>query len=93
MKTEQILQDLTERLCAALVDDPGGFAVRVCTLIEDPVFRIEVQRHEIAKLIGKQGQMANSIRILVKSCGKKHGFKCYVEIVESEADGEQLANG
>jgi predicted RNA-binding protein YlqC (UPF0109 family) len=54
---------------------------------EDPkktIFRLQMRKSDIGKVVGKHGQTIASIRNLLDAAAAKHGGRATVEIIEDE---------
>jgi len=54
---------------------------------EDPkrtVFRLQMRKSDIGKVVGKHGQTIASIRNLLDAAAGKHGGRATVEIIEDD---------
>jgi predicted RNA-binding protein YlqC (UPF0109 family) len=54
---------------------------------EDPkrtVFRLQMRKSDIGKVVGKHGQTIASIRNLLDAAAAKHGGRATVEIIEDD---------
>lgn len=74
-KQIQILRDLLQTMCDALVDKPDGLTISCYQWGGIPernfVFVISVAKEEKGKLIGKKGQTIESIRTILRGAGKR----------------------
>jgi uncharacterized protein len=74
--------NLIKTIVQPLVDDTyNSLEVKVMPVYDDKTLEIFVMAHEdvIARLIGKEGKVANAIRSLVKSCAYKENLKVLLE--------------
>ncbi len=74
------MTELVEYLVKELVDSPDEVKVSG----DGEVINVSVAKSDMGKIIGKQGRIAKSIRVIVKSVATKQGKKCTVEILEAE---------
>jgi len=54
---------------------------------EDPkrtIFRLQMRKSDIGKVVGKHGQTIASIRNLLDAAAAKHGGRATVEIIEED---------
>lgn len=65
---------------AALVDDPSRTVIRPDTSSLPIVFRVEVPRAELGKLIGRSGRMARALRTVLTARGRKDRVAYALEI-------------
>ena len=75
------MKELVEYIARSLASNPD--AVRVTESIEDGqvILRLEVAPEDKGKVIGRQGRVAQAIRVLVRVAAIKEGTRAMVEIV------------
>ena len=75
------MKELVEYIARSLASNPE--AVRVTESIEDGqvILRLEVAPEDKGKVIGRQGRVAQAIRVLVRVAAIKEGTRAMVEIV------------
>ena len=75
------MKELVEYIARSLASDPD--AVKVTESIEDGqvILRLEVAPEDKGKVIGRQGRVAQAIRVLVRVAAIKEGTRAMVEIV------------
>ena len=76
------MKELLEMIAKALVDNPDQVQVRVIEGEEVIVFELRVHPCDIGKVIGRQGRMAESVRIILGAAGTKMRKRVTVEIIE-----------
>ena len=76
------MKELLEMIAKALVDNPDQVQVRVIEGEEVIVFELRVHPSDLGKVIGRQGRMAESIRIILGAAGMKLRKRVTVEILE-----------
>ncbi len=74
--------DLVEAIAKSLVDHPEAVEVRKVEGRTASVIELRVAPEDMGKVIGKQGRIARSIRIVVKAAALKANVKVAVEIVQ-----------
>ncbi len=76
------MKDLVEYIAKSLVDNPQ--AVDVTEIKEDNsvIIELRVAPEDMGKVIGKQGKIAKSIRILSKAAAAKEGKRVSIEIMK-----------
>ena len=74
--------DLVEAIAKSLVDHPEAVEVRQVEGRTASVIELRVAPEDMGKVIGKQGRIARSIRIVVKDAALKANIKVAVEIVQ-----------
>jgi uncharacterized protein len=75
-----------ETLVQAVVDIPEEVRIE-----EEPgeistTYKVHVAPSDLGKAIGKQGRIANAIRVLVKASAMKHKRKVYLEVVGAPSE-------
>ena len=75
------MKDLVEYIARSLATNPE--AVRVTETIEDGqvILRLEVAPEDKGKVIGRQGRVAQAMRVLVRVAAIKQGTRALLEIV------------
>ena len=75
------MKELVEYIARSLATDPD--AVKVTETIEDGqvILRLEVAPEDKGKVIGRQGRVAQAIRVLVRVAAIKEGTRAMLEIV------------
>jgi predicted RNA-binding protein YlqC (UPF0109 family) len=76
------MKELLEAIAKALVDNPDQVQVRAIEGEEVTVLELRVQPSDLGKVIGRQGRMAESIRIILGAAGMKLRKRVTVEILE-----------
>ena len=75
------MKELIEYIARSLASDPD--AVRVTETVEDDrvVLRLEVAPEDKGKVIGRQGRVAQAMRVLLRIAAVKDGTRADLEIV------------
>lgn len=75
------MKDLIEFIAKGLASQPD--AVRVTEEIEEGrvIFRLEVAAEDKGRIIGRQGRVAQAIRVLLRVAAVKNGTRAVLEIV------------
>lgn len=75
------MKELIEYIAQSLASNPE--AVQVTESLENGrvVFRLEVAPEDKGKVIGRQGRVAQSMRVLLRVAAVKHGTHALLEIV------------
>lgn len=79
-KKETVL--LLQMVVTAICDRPEEVKVDFLQGEQTTVFQIKVATSDIGKVIGKQGQMAAALRMIVKGISGKYNFRAVLEILE-----------
>ena len=76
------MKSLIEQIAKALVDKPEEVSIGVVEGERTSVFELRVDKNDIGKIIGKQGNTARAIRTIISAAGTKLGKRCVLEILE-----------
>jgi predicted RNA-binding protein YlqC (UPF0109 family) len=76
------VKELLEMIAKAIVDNPELVQVRAIEGEEVTVLELRVHPSDLGKVIGRQGRMAESIRIILGAVGMKLRKRVTVEILE-----------
>ncbi len=76
------MKSLIEQIAKALVDKPEEVSIGVVEGERPSVFELRVDKNDIGKIIGKQGNTARAIRTIISAAGTKLGKRCVLEILE-----------
>ena len=76
------MKELVVDIAKALVDQPEAVSVQQVDGERTMVFELRVDKSDIGKVIGKQGNTARAIRTILGAAGTKLGKRCVLEIVE-----------
>ena len=79
------MKELVETIAKALVDEPDQVQVRVIEGEEVTVLQLRVHPSDLGIVIGRQGRMAESIRIILGAVGMKLRRRVVLEIVSGPA--------
>lgn len=77
------MKELIEYIARSLADDPGQVQVRIGrsggpkTIVE-----LRVAREDMGRIIGKNGRVANAIRVLLRVAAQREGKQVTLEVVE-----------
>lgn len=82
--TQGIDRDFVEYIVKQLVDHPEE--VEVTRTVDDlgVLITLKVHPEDMGKIIGKSGQTAKSLRILLRVIGSKNNLRVNLKIVEPE---------
>lgn len=77
------MKELLEVIVKGIVDQKDDVIIIETVKDENTIeYLISVDKNEIGKIIGKQGRIIKSIRVIAKSMSVKANKKYFVEIVE-----------
>ncbi len=76
------MKDLLTKIVQAVVDNPEQVSVSELEASHTTVLELRVAKEDMGRVIGKQGRMANAIRVLLSAASGKAGKRHMLEIVE-----------
>ncbi|MEF9427166.1 MAG: KH domain-containing protein [Candidatus Mariimomonas ferrooxydans] len=76
------MKGLIELMAKTLVDKPEEVTVAEVEGERTVVFELRVATSDIGKVIGKQGNTARAMRIILSAAGAKLGKRCVLEILD-----------
>lgn len=76
------MKELIETIVKPLVDFPEDVHVDVEEEANTITYKLNVNKTDMGKVIGKQGRVAKSIRTVVYAAGASLQKKIYLEIIE-----------
>lgn len=76
------MKDLLIAIAQGLVEDPSAIRVDTDEPTEDGtvVYHLHVAENDIGRVIGKQGRIAKSIRIIMRAAATRNNTRVAVEI-------------
>lgn len=79
-------RDFVELVVKQIVDNPD--AVKVARTVDEMgvLITLEVAKEDMGKIIGKGGQTAKAIRILLRIIGSKNNARVNLKIVEPDKE-------
>jgi hypothetical protein len=75
-------KDLAHYIVGSLVDNPDQVAVTEIDSGNRVIVEVQVAASDMGRVIGKGGNVVNSIRTLLQVLAVKHGKRVSLEIVE-----------
>ena len=85
-RTEQIV-DYVSYVVESLVDDPESVKVTESWEGDELFVDVEVAENERGRIIGKQGRLIRSMRVVVRAAAGRDGTRASVELLEGDDDG------
>lgn len=76
------MQEFLDYVLRQLIDFPDEMILTRAEVSKRIVFRVQLRKSDIGKVIGKHGQTIEAIRNLLGAAGARHGEKAVLEIVE-----------
>ena len=81
-KEEETLKDFLEKIVKFIVDNPDEVDITEAEEDGAKVYKLKVGQGDLGKVIGKNGQNANSLRKLLGAIGAKNGQRVQLKILE-----------
>ncbi len=75
------MKELVEYIAKSLVDDPSQVHVTEVQRGASTLLELEVAPEDMGRVIGRNGRVANAMRILVRVLAAKEGKRVTLEIV------------
>lgn len=76
------MKEYLEHIVKSLVDNPDQVDVMEIAGSRTTVYELRVAQADLGKVIGKQGQTAKSIRIILSAAAARQGMRAVLEILE-----------
>lgn len=76
------MQDLIAYIVRSLVDDPTQVQVSQSHHGADVDVQLEVAKEDMGRVIGKNGRVANAMRILLRVAAAREGKRVSLDILE-----------
>ena len=74
---KQILLDITK----AIVEDPDSVLATEKVIGDTVVLELSVAKHDMGRVIGKEGKIAKSIRTVMRAAAAKENKRVIVDII------------
>jgi predicted RNA-binding protein YlqC (UPF0109 family) len=75
-------KDLVEYIAKSLVDLPEEVSVNVIEGEQSTILELKVASNDVGKVIGKQGRIANAVRVILSASAAKSGKHVQLEILD-----------
>ena len=75
------MKELIEYMAKALVDDPDSVRVEEIEGTRATIYELRVSPDDMGRVIGKQGRVANAMRVLLRAAAARQGRRVTLEIV------------
>jgi predicted RNA-binding protein YlqC (UPF0109 family) len=75
------MKELIEYMAKALVDDPDSVQVEEIEGTSATIYELRVSAEDMGRVIGKQGRVANAMRVLLRAAAARQGRRVTLEIV------------
>jgi predicted RNA-binding protein YlqC (UPF0109 family) len=86
------MKDFIETLIKQLVDNPEEVCINEIAGEKTIILELRVGKGDIGKVIGRRGQTASSLRILLAAVSAKQGKRSVLEILEDDLIYIKLPN-
>ncbi len=77
------MRELVERILRHIVDSPNELEVREVRGGGTVILEISAAREDLGKIIGKNGKIANALRVLMGAVANRQNKRVIVEILET----------
>ncbi|MCL5429756.1 MAG: KH domain-containing protein [Chloroflexi bacterium] len=78
------MKELIEYIARSLVDDPTQVQVLQRKKGESTEIALKVAREDMGRVIGRNGRVANAIRVLLQVAAARDGKRAFLQISEPE---------
>jgi predicted RNA-binding protein YlqC (UPF0109 family) len=78
------VKELVEFIACSLVDDPTQVQVSQFRRGPSTVFKLKVAKEDMGRVIGKNGRVANAIRLLLNVAAAREGKQASLDVVDPE---------
>ncbi len=75
-------KDLVEYIAKSLVDQPDEVSVNIIEGEQSTILELKVAADDVGKVIGKQGRIANAVRVILSASAAKSGKHVQLEILD-----------
>ena len=83
------MKQFIEQLVKAVVDIPDEVRVEEEPGEGSTTYKVHVAPDDLGKAIGKQGRIANAMRVITKASAMKEKKKVYLEVVGAHAEANE----
>lgn len=78
------MKELIEYIATSLVDDPTQVRVHQDQRAGKTFIKLRVAKEDMGRIIGRQGRVANAIRILLNVAASRSGKQAYLDVEEPQ---------
>ncbi|MCL4239206.1 MAG: KH domain-containing protein [Anaerolineae bacterium] len=75
------MKELVEYIAKSLVEDPSQVQVTETTQSGTTILELQVAQDDMGRIIGKNGRVANAMRVLVRVLASQRGKRVTLDIV------------
>lgn len=83
-QSERIVKELIEYIATSLVDDPTQVRVYQETRTGKTFLKLRVAKEDMGRVIGRQGRVANAMRVLLNVAASRSGKQAYLDVEEPQ---------
>lgn len=76
------MKQILETIIKSIVENQEAVSIYEKEEADKIIFEVKVEESDIGRVIGRQGKVANSIRMLMKALGSKEKKKVSVEFLD-----------
>ena len=76
------MKEILQTIIESLVEDKAGIQINQIDGERSIVFEVKVAERDMGRVIGKEGRIAKSIRVLFKSISAKEQKKVSIEFID-----------
>jgi len=78
------MKDLIKFIASSLVDHPSEVDVFEVQRGNQVILELQVAKEDMGRIIGREGRVANAIRVLLRVAAAKEGKRVSLDIIEPE---------
>jgi predicted RNA-binding protein YlqC (UPF0109 family) len=78
------VRELIEFIACSLVDDPTQVRINQVRHGPTTVFRLQVAKEDMGRVIGRSGKVANAMRILLNVAAAREGKQASLDVVDPQ---------
>ena len=78
------MEELIEYISTSLVDDPTQVDLKQIRRGSQTIIKLQVAKEDMGRVIGRNGKVANAMRLLLRVAAAKDGDRVNLVIVEPE---------
>jgi predicted RNA-binding protein YlqC (UPF0109 family) len=78
------MKDLIEFIATSLVDDPTQVRVSQEQRAGKFFIKLKVAKEDMGRVIGRQGRVANAMRLLLNVSASRHGKQVYLDVEDPQ---------
>ena len=79
-----LMKDLIDYIAKSLVDDPTQVSVTQVRHGSQTILRLKVAKEDMGRVIGRQGRVANAMRLLLNVSASRSGKQAYLDVEDPQ---------